>query len=200
MGNLARHGFVVVASQFRGNGTIGLEKYPGDHTCPDCNQAIGGLGREEYGGSDVNDVLTLIPLLESLPEVDAGRLGIWGHSRGGMMTYLALCQTDRFKAAVVGAGVADLESWLEQRPKLDHVFSDLIPDWNDPVSRQEAKEARSAVLWADKLSEQTPILIIHGTADWRVDPTQALDMSHALLNVSLRVKSPTNLRVKITHL
>jgi dipeptidyl aminopeptidase/acylaminoacyl peptidase len=45
------------------------------------------------------------------------------------------------------------------------------------------------VLWADALPETTPILILHGTADWRVDPTQALDMAGA----QLKAKRPYRL-------
>lgn len=90
LGQLAREGYVVVATQYRGNGKVGTDLYPGDHTCPICNQAKGGLGREEFGGREINDVLALILLLENLPEADADRLGIWGRSRGGRMTYLAL--------------------------------------------------------------------------------------------------------------
>jgi dipeptidyl aminopeptidase/acylaminoacyl peptidase len=65
LGKLAGWGYVVVASQYRGN--------------------AGGEVREESGGADVNDVLNLIPLLESLPQADATRIGLFGQSRGGMM-------------------------------------------------------------------------------------------------------------------
>jgi dipeptidyl aminopeptidase/acylaminoacyl peptidase len=183
LARLARHGYVVVGSQYRGNGELGLEKYPGDHTCTDprCAQAIGGHGREEFGGSDVNDVLALIPLLESLPEADAERLGIWGHSRGGMMTYLALRHTERFKGAVVVGGPSDMFASISDRPEMVHAPRELIPGWDNAERRQAAMEERSAVFWADELPEQTPILILHGTADWRVNPSQALEMSRSLL-------------------
>lgn len=64
---LSSRGYVVVASQYRGND--------------------GSEGREEFGGSDVNDVLNLIPMLESLPFVDSGGIVMLGYSRGGMMTW-----------------------------------------------------------------------------------------------------------------
>lgn len=63
LGTLAREGYVVVASQYRGN--------------------AGGEGQEEFGGTDVNDVLNLIALLEQHPRVDASRIGMYGWSRGG---------------------------------------------------------------------------------------------------------------------
>ncbi len=98
------------------------------------------------------------------------------------MTYLALKETDRFKAAIVGAGVADAAANVEQRPDMaEHVYSELVPGWEDPETRSQALETRSALRWADQLPASTPILILHGTSDWRVDPTQALDMARALL-------------------
>ncbi|MES1211213.1 MAG: CocE/NonD family hydrolase, partial [Acidobacteriota bacterium] len=66
----AASGFVVIASQYRGND--------------------GGEGREELGGADVRDVLNLIPLAASLEYADLRNVFLYGVSRGGMMTYLAL--------------------------------------------------------------------------------------------------------------
>ncbi len=159
LGELACAGYVVAASQYRGN--------------------AGGEGKEEFGGADVDDVLNLIPLLESMPQVDPGRIGMMGWSRGGMMTYLALARTDRIRAAVVGSGVSDLQDMLARRPEMEDVFQALIPQYRE--KKDEALAARSAVRWVDKLPNQTPILILAGTADWRVDPRQALDMAAALL-------------------
>lgn len=159
---IASWGYVVVASQYRGNG--------------------GGEGREEFGGLDVDDVLNLIPLLGSLPRVDEARLGMVGWSRGGMMTYLALARTDRIAAAAIGAGVADAFAAVAERPELEQlVFSELVPGWEE--EREAALEARSAIRWPERLHGQTPILLLHGTADWRVSPLQALRMATALYEV-----------------
>jgi dienelactone hydrolase len=77
----------------------------------------------------VNDLLNLIPVLEREPGADATRIGMYGGSRGGLMTYLTLSQTDRFRAAVIRAGVSDLISWREDRPEMDEVFAEVIPGW-----------------------------------------------------------------------
>ena len=157
--DIASHGYVVIASQYRGND--------------------GGEGREDYGGADVADVISLIPLLDSLPNVDATRIGMYGWSRGGMMTYRALTQTDRIRAAVVASGLADVFDLIQRRPEIEkNVVSQLIPGW--PATRDSALRRRSAVLWAAQLNKTTPILLLHGTADWRVHPTQALRMAEAL--------------------
>jgi dipeptidyl aminopeptidase/acylaminoacyl peptidase len=159
LGRVASWGYVVVASQYRG--------------------AAGGEGKDEFGGKDVNDVLHLIPLLESLPQADTRRIGMFGWSRGGMMTYLALTRTDRIAAAVVGAGMADAFDTTKRRPGMDkEVYAKLVPNY--ATDKEAALVARSAVRWPEKLHKKTPILLLHGSADWRVDPTQALTMASKL--------------------
>lgn len=159
LGRLASSGYVVVASQYRG--------------------VDGGEGTEEFGGAELADVLNLLPLLESLPQADASRIGMYGWSRGGMMTYLALAKTDRLKAAVIGAAPTDVAGLIEDRPKMEsRVLSELVPEWE--LNRSTAIAERSAILWPEKLNPKTPILLLHGSADWRVDPTQSLRMATAL--------------------
>ncbi len=159
LGALARRGYVVVASQYRGS--------PGSE------------GRDELGGGDVNDVLNLLPLLESIPRADPGRVGMVGLSRGGMMTYLALSRTTRIAAAIVAPGISDLFEWLEKRRDMESAFETLIPDFRE--KRDEALAARSAIRWPEKLAPQTPILILAGARDWSVSPQQSLDLAGALL-------------------
>lgn len=158
LGPLAQHGYIVVASQYRGN--------------------AGGEGREEFGGADVDDVLNLIPLLDRHPRVDASRIGMYGWSRGGMMTYLALTRTDRIRGAVVGAGMADAFDAIAQRPEMEQVFAELVPRW--ATEREAALEARSAVRWPERLNKGTPLLLLQGSGDWRVDPHEGLAMATAL--------------------
>lgn len=167
---VAGWGYVFFASNYRGS--------------------TGSEGSDEFGGRDVNDVVNALRVFDQLPFADGARIGMWGHSRGGMMTYLALTRTDRVKAAVVGAGLADMERSMEQRPEMDtNVAAECVPDW--ATRRAEAIEARSAVRWAERLPESVPVLIIHGTADWRVDPMDALDMARAMQ----RARRPYALRM-----
>ena len=157
--NMASWGYVVAASQYRGND--------------------GGEGQEEFGGADVNDVLNLLPVLAQLPTADTSRVGMVGGSRGGLMTYLALTRTTRIKAAVVLAGMADAFRSVAERPVMGtDVMAELIPGYaTDPDS---VLATRSPVRWAEGLCPTTPILLLHGTADWRVSPLDALDMADAL--------------------
>ena len=164
---LAARGYVVAASQYRG--TSGSE------------------GRDEYGGADVADVLALLPLLDRHPLVDPARIGMVGASRGGLMTYLALARTDRLRAAVVQSGLSDAHAQVAARPEMEtEVLSQLVPDWD--AGREAALDARSPVLWADRLHTETPLLLLHGTADDRVKPETALAMTAALLRAGHPVR------------
>ena len=83
----AQRGYAAFGSQYRGN--------------------CGGTGREEFGGSDINDVIHLIDLALELPCVRTEGVYMVGHSRGGMMTYQACALDSRIRAAGVLAGLAD---------------------------------------------------------------------------------------------
>ena len=144
---LASQGYVLIASQYRGNS--------------------GGEGREEFGGKDVDDVLNLIPLAESLPFTDPSRIGMLGFSRGGMMTYLAIKEGAPIKAAAVVGGLSDLLQFFEGEGKdrMKHVIRELVgPD-------MEEYRKRSASDWPERIN--VPVLILHGEADRVVDVSQA---------------------------
>ena len=157
MSFFAYQGYVTVASQYRGND--------------------GGEGQEEFGGSDVNDVLNLIPMVESLPFATGDRIGMFGFSRGGMMTYIALSMTDKVKAAAVIGGVTDLFALYEEREaEMKQVMIDLIG--GTPTEKEEEYKKRSAYYWPEKI--ETPLLILHGGDDWRVSVTQAQKLAEKL--------------------
>jgi dipeptidyl aminopeptidase/acylaminoacyl peptidase len=161
LAKVASWGYVVVGSQYRGN--------------------AGGVGgRDEFGGADVNDVLNLVPLLEKMDQVDTTKLGLYGWSRGGMMTYLTLKKSKRFKAAVVGGGLSDLRMTMQTRiDTFETVYDDLIPDYRK--HKEQSLDERSAIIFVDEICKTTPILMLHGTADWRVVPQMALDLSAAFI-------------------
>lgn len=152
-------GYVLFASNYRGS--------------------TGSEGSDEFGGADVNDVVNAIRIFDQLDFADGERIGMWGHSRGGMMTYIALKKTDRIDAAIIGAGPAEWKRAVVQRPAMEsRVLAECVPDWE--VNRDREMKARSAIEWADDLPDDVPILLVHGTADWRVDPRDSMEMSIAL--------------------
>lgn len=155
LGKIAREGYVVIASQYRGNG--------------------GSEGNEEFGGEDINDVLILTEVLKEIDFANTERIGMYGWSRGGMMTYIALSKTDKIKAAVVGGALADNRASILDRPEMESVLVDFVPNYE--ANKEEELDKRSAIKWADKFSKEVPILMLHGNADWRVKPEQSLKMA-----------------------
>lgn len=159
LARMASWGYVVAATQYRG--------------------VDGGDGADELGGADVEDVLSLLALVDREPGADPTRLGIIGFSRGGMETYQVLARTERFRAAVVVGGFTDAAALLEARPELEAVFRARVPRFDE--ERAAALESRSPARWAGQLARRTPILILHGASDEAVDPRHALEMARGLL-------------------
>ena len=151
-------GFVVIASQYRGND--------------------GGEGHEEFGGSDVHDVMNLIPLARSLAYIDMNNVFMFGESRGGMMNYLALKNSIPVNAAATIGGLVDLTSG--DRTKMLANYREMIPDF-DKHSEESLRE-RSAVYWPEKIN--TPVMIIQGTGDWRSNPSLTLGLAQKLQDLN----------------
>lgn len=157
MARMANWGYVVIGSQYRGND--------------------GGEGQEEFGGADINDVINLLPLLKSQSNVDSSKLGMFGISRGGMMTYLSLMHTNEIKAAAVIGGVTDLQLMNDSRGGVmeQYVYSQLIPDYWE--NKDSLLKQRSAITRLNEFPKTTPMLIMHGTSDWRVSPEESYNIS-----------------------
>ena len=64
---------------------------------------------KDFGGGDYRDIMAGVDAMVKQYPIDAKRIGIRGHSYGGYMTMWAETQTQRFAAAVAGAGLSD---WL----------------------------------------------------------------------------------------
>jgi len=155
---IASAGYMIVAGQYRGGG--------------------GSEGKDEFGGKDIDDVLNLLPVVDLLPGADTSRIGMYGWSRGGMMTYLALAKSNCIKTAVIGGAPTDLLSELDFRPRLEKLYRELIPGYDN--DKTAALKSRSAIYWPEKLCPATSLLILHGTNDERVPYQQAEAMAQKL--------------------
>lgn len=150
---LAKAGYVVVASQYRGEA-------------------------DEFGGKDVNDVSRLIDISLGLPGVDTSRVFLLGESRGAMTSYLVARQRSDITAMATVGGATDLLSGLEWRPEMERVYRARIPGY--AAHKQATLKARSALVWADQLPADMPVLLIHGEADNRVNVEDSRAMAARL--------------------
>ncbi len=133
---------------------------------------------DEFGGSELNDVLSLYNTIEEIEKADASRIGMLGWSRGGMMTYLSMKESCKLKTAVIGNGPTDLFATKKSRPKMEKVYEECIPNYASNA-KEELKE-RSVIYWPEELCRSTSLLILSGTQDKRVDPDQADRLSKKL--------------------
>ena len=153
----AAAGFAGFGSQYRGN--------------------AGGTGLEEFGGADVDDVIKLADIALELPCTRKEGYYMAGHSRGGMMTYLAAARDSRIKAAAICAGVSDARiMYYSREDSMKQVCTELIGGTPEELPAEYDK--RSATMFADRIIP--PLLICQGTDDWRVIPAQAYYMDSAL--------------------
>lgn len=151
---LARAGYVVIASQYSG--------------------VAGGEGVDEMGGADLHDVLSLQKIIKGLSFCDTKKIGMYGASRGGMMTYLSLARVSWIKAAVTVGGLANLIRGEKLRPEMKKLYIQMFG------SALQEKKKRSAVFWAHAFHKKTPVLIMHGSADWRVSPLDSIELAKQL--------------------
>ncbi|MFZ2097888.1 MAG: alpha/beta fold hydrolase [Anaerolineales bacterium] len=85
---LARYEYIVFKIDYRGH-----DQSEGE--------ATGAYGDPGY----TTDVLNAVSALESFPQADAERIGMWGHSMGGFLTLRAMVISKDIKAGVIWSGV-----------------------------------------------------------------------------------------------
>ncbi|MCS7000463.1 MAG: alpha/beta fold hydrolase [Bacteroidota bacterium] len=161
---LASWGYVVAASNYRGQG--------------------GSEGIEQWGDGDVRDALNLLPLLHQLGYVDTDRIGLVGGSRGGMMAFMMLRRTDVFRAAVT-IGAPTMLHRCSPHSHIRRTFNRFLDPQRD--IEQQLRE-RSVLVWANELPRTTPLLILHGTGDRRVEPEQSLHLALELQRLQMPYK------------
>jgi len=142
---LASQGYVVLSVNYRGG--IGYGK--SFRTAPNTNSR---------GNSEYQDVVAGGKYLQSRPDVDPKRVGIWGLSYGGLLTSQALARnSDLFIAGVDLAGV--------------HLYGSSL----DP---ENVAYKSSAISEIDKW--KSPVLLIHGDDDRNVNFAQTVGLVQLL--------------------
>ncbi len=130
---------------------------------------------KDFGYGDFRDIMAGVDeVVKTLP-VDNQRIGITGWSYGGYMTMWAVTQTNRFAAAVSGAGLSD---WLSYYGEND-IDEWMIPYFGASVYDDPAIYAKSAPITFIK-NVKTPTLVLVGDRDGEVPEPQSREFWHAL--------------------
>ncbi|MEY2479268.1 MAG: hypothetical protein QOI04_195 [Verrucomicrobiota bacterium] len=130
---------------------------------------------KDFGGGDLRDSLAGIDAAVAKYPIDAARLGVAGWSYGGFMTMWTVTQTNRFRAAVAGAGIANWQSYYGQ----NLIDQWMIPFFGASVYDDPAVYEKSSPIHFIK-NVKTPTLIIVGERDAECPPAQSYEFWHAL--------------------
>jgi dipeptidyl aminopeptidase/acylaminoacyl peptidase len=146
---LATHGYAVFYPNIRGSVGYG--------------QKFVESNRGDWGGGDFKDVMAGVKDLIDRGIADPNRLAIGGWSYGGYMAEWAITQTNDFKAAVSGAGMANLISEFGTE---DHPAGD---EWFYGVPWEKPEGFLNSSPFLHLKDAKTPTLVLQGDAD-TVDP------------------------------
>ena len=141
---------------------------------------------KDFGYGDFRDILAGVDAVLKSHPVDPQRVGITGWSYGGYMSMWAVTQTQRFRAAVAGAGLAD---WLSYYGEND-IDEWMIPFFGASVYDDPQVYARSAPMTFIKQAK-TPTLVLVGERDGECPAPQSYEFWHALKTLGV----PTRLVV-----
>jgi dipeptidyl aminopeptidase/acylaminoacyl peptidase len=141
---------------------------------------------KDFGGGDLRDTMAGIDVVTKKYPIDSARLGVTGWSYGGFMTMWTVTQTNRFRAAVAGAGIANWQSYYGQ----NLIDQWMIPFFGASVYDDPAVYEKSSPIRFIK-NVKTPTLIIVGEHDAECPASQSYEFWHALKTLGV----PTQLIV-----
>ena len=130
---------------------------------------------KDFGYGDLRDILKGMDTLEARLPIDKNREGLTGWSYGGFMTMFGVTQTNRFKAAVAGAGISDWKSYYGE----NSIDQWMLPFFGKTVYDDPAVYARSSAIEYIK-NVKTPTLVIVGDRDGECPAPQSFEFWHAL--------------------
>jgi dipeptidyl aminopeptidase/acylaminoacyl peptidase len=162
----AANGYVVVAVNYRGSNGRGAAY----------QKAIFA----DWGGKEVVDLLGAMDHVQTLPYVNADRLGIGGWSYGGILTDYTIATDGRFKAATSGAGSALQLSMYGVDEYITQYENEIGPPWK---SQDLWVKISYPFFHADKI--KTPTLFLGGEKDFNVPLVGGEQMYQALRSLGV---------------
>jgi len=131
--------------------------------------------KKDFGRGDWRDILAGVDAAIKQAPVDGQRLGLMGHSYGGYMTMWGVTHSQRFKAAVAGAGIANWISYYGQ----NGIDQWMVPFFGATMYDDPAVYRAASPIEAIK-SARTPTLIYVGERDVECPPAQSMEFWHGL--------------------
>jgi len=163
---LASKGFVVLSVNYR----LGIGYGFDFHNPRDAGR---------YGASEYQDIKAAGEWLASQPQVDAGKIGVYGGSYGGYLTALALGKdSDLFAAGV------DIHGVHNYIGRISSFTAEPAPDAQKAIERARVS---SPVSYVD--TWRSPVLFIHGDDDGNVDFDQTVDLLLRLQDKSIAIET-----------
>ena len=130
---------------------------------------------KDFGYGDFRDIMTGVDQALKQAPIDEHRLGITGWSYGGYMTMWAVTQTNRFAAAVAGAGLANFQSYYGE----NQIDKWMVPFFGATVYDDPQVYAKSSPITFIK-NAKTPTLVVVGDSDGECPTPQSYEFWHAL--------------------
>lgn len=147
---LASRGFVLLQPNVRGSTGYGKE--------------FQDMNIKDWGGGDLEDVAAGAKYLKTLSYVNKQKIGVFGGSYGGFMTFLQVTKKPEvWNAACAWIGITHLKSFYKLSQPHFKYF--IRMNMGDPDENSELWEDRSALNFAENL--RCPLLIVHGVNDPR---------------------------------
>ncbi len=167
-GLLASQGFLVLLPNPRGSYGSG--------------EAFARGNVKDFGYGDLDDILAGVDAAGAAAPWN-GKAGIFGWSYGGYMAMWAVTRTDRFAAAVAGAGVANWQSYYGE----NRIDQWMIPYFGASVYDDPWIYARSSPITFIRRA-RTPTLVLQGERDAEVPAPQAYEFWHALKTLGVETQ------------
>ena len=163
----SRNGYIVLRSDYRGHGN-----------------SEGNPEGAYYSPAYTVDVLNAVASIKKYPVVDANKIGMWGHSMGGMITLRSMVVTNDIKAGVIWAGVvASFEDLMNNWRRPNANPQPFVPSQREQAARRPGRQSLIDV-YGDFQTNPSfwnsiapinfvkdvsgPIQLHHGTADEEV--------------------------------
>jgi dipeptidyl aminopeptidase/acylaminoacyl peptidase len=148
--DLARRGYMVLATSFRGQG--GIEGR--------------SEGRREYAKGEVLDVLQLTQMARKQPYADSLRMAIVGEDHGATVSLLAIQRSNVFRAAVaISPDIfsAQPQYGLAGRNRLSEIWRELYG--SDLSQAQTVRELAARDVFRTVQRIKTPVMLVTGSSD-----------------------------------